>query len=270
VTPAPLNRSLCDATACHSGVRLHCRSISRFIHPGTVGSVQRYVAHAHEDFAVARLGHRAFDEAEMLESELARRLLCQSGYLDRKLRSAICKPCSRCAMVDRAEPGGAQQYAANHTSLLRFHPTGRNSTDWNWPSGHDWRCRSRHTRGPSSLHARCDAALFRFPFGRIANDEMHDGQAGTMESGMPRRDGAPDLPPCLSALQILHARPLPLINHGNCRRPSMTWVGDCRPAYASERASSGLIEHAEVPLRIICLMGKCGASFPIFCAPQRY
>jgi hypothetical protein len=47
-----------------------------------------------------------------------------------------------------------------------------------------------YTRGPSGLHARCDAALFRFPFGRLANDEVHDGQAGTVESGMPGRDGA--------------------------------------------------------------------------------
>jgi hypothetical protein len=66
-----------DASACHDGVGLHRRSISRSMHLGTVGGVQRYVAHAHDDFAVARLGHRAFDEAEMLESELARRLLDQ-------------------------------------------------------------------------------------------------------------------------------------------------------------------------------------------------
>jgi len=41
---------------------------------------------------------------------------------------------------------------------------------------------------------------------RVANDKVHDGRAGTMESGMPRRDGAQGLPPRLSALRILHGR----------------------------------------------------------------
>ena len=71
------------------------------MHPGTVSSVQRYVAHAHEDFAVVRLGHRAFDEAEMLESELARRLLDQQDlpidtlFHDKPLSVVSCRPLDR-------------------------------------------------------------------------------------------------------------------------------------------------------------------------------
>ena len=90
-----------DASACHDGIGLHRRSISRSMHPGTVSSVQRYVAHAHEDFAVARLGHRAFDEAEMLESELARRLLDQQDlpidtlFHDKPLSVVSCRPLDR-------------------------------------------------------------------------------------------------------------------------------------------------------------------------------
>jgi hypothetical protein len=47
------------------------------MHPSAVGGVQRYVAHAQEDFAVDWLRHGAFDEAEMLGPELARRLIDQ-------------------------------------------------------------------------------------------------------------------------------------------------------------------------------------------------
>ena len=71
-------------------------------------------------------------------------------------------------------------------------------------------------RGSSSLHAGCDAALFGIHFGRVANHEMHDGQASTVESGMPGGDGTRNVPPrvsaLLSALQTLHARLLPLIS----------------------------------------------------------
>jgi hypothetical protein len=80
----------------------------------------------------------------------------------------------------------SNKYAASHTSRLRHRPAERTSIDWNG----DYRCcRARHTRGPPSLHAGCDVALFRFPFRRIANDEVHDSQAGTVESGMPRAMG---------------------------------------------------------------------------------
>jgi hypothetical protein len=97
---------------------------------------------------------------------------------------------ARCLLWSTARNQEEQQHAAYHTSLLRPRLVGRTSTDWNWRNGDDWRCRSRYTRGPSGLHARCDAALFRFPFGRLANDEVHDGQAGTVESSLPGRDGA--------------------------------------------------------------------------------
>jgi hypothetical protein len=132
-------------------------------------------------------------------------------------------------MVDCVEPRGATN-AAYQTSRLRLRFASRTSTDWNWRNGDDWRCCSRHTRGPSGLHARCYAALFRIRFGRVANDEVHDGQEGTVESGVPRRDGTQGLPSRLSALQILHAWSLPLLRRGSYRRPSMTRVGDCRPA----------------------------------------
>src|SRR5271169_1795870 len=49
------------------------------MHPSAVGGVQRYVAHAQEDLAVAWLRHGAFDEAKMLGPELARRLLDQQN-----------------------------------------------------------------------------------------------------------------------------------------------------------------------------------------------
>ena len=114
-------------------------------------------------------------------------------------RSSICKPCQQSAMVGRVEPGGVTN-AAYQTSRLRLRFASRTSTDWNWRNGDDWRCRSRHTRGPSSLHARCYAALFRIRFGRVANDEVHDGQEGTVESVVPRRDGTQGLPSRLSAL----------------------------------------------------------------------
>jgi len=144
-------------------------------------------------------------------------------------------------MVDRVEPGGATN-AAYQISRLRLRFASRTSTDWNWRNGDDWRCRSRHTRGPSSLHARCDAALFRIRFGRVANDKVHDGQAGTVESSMPRRDGAQGLPPRLSALRILHAWSLPLLRRGSYRRPSMRRVDDCRPATISLNIIARLVQ----------------------------
>ena len=71
-------------------------------------------------------------------------------------------------------------------------------------------------RGSPGLHAGCDAALFGVHFGRVANHEMHDGQASTVESGVPGGHGTRDFPPrvsaLLSALQTLHARLLPLIS----------------------------------------------------------
>ena len=142
-------------------------------------------------------------------------------------------------MVDRVEPGGATNAAYQRLRRLRF--ASRTSTDWNWRNGADWCCRSRHTRGPSSLYARCDAALFRIRFGRVANDEVHDGQAGTVESGMPRRDGAQGLPPRLSALRILHAWSLPLLRRGNYRRPPMRRVADCRLAQETDGAQRGCL-----------------------------
>jgi hypothetical protein len=72
--------------------------------------------------------------------------------------------------------------------------------DWNRRNGDDRRCRSRYTRGSPSLHAGCDAALFRFLVGCVANHEVHVSEAGLLESAMPRRDGAQSLPPDLSAL----------------------------------------------------------------------
>jgi hypothetical protein len=58
--------------------------------------------------------------------------------------------------------------------------------------------------------------LFGIHFGRVANHEMHDGQASTVESGVPGGDGTRNVPPrvsaLLSALQTLHARLLPLIS----------------------------------------------------------
>jgi hypothetical protein len=55
------------------------------------------------------------------------------------------------------DPGVEACYAPNDP--VRVAPNDTRLPDWNW-RGDDWRCRSRHTRGPSSLHARCDAALF--------------------------------------------------------------------------------------------------------------
>ena len=154
-------------------------------------------------------------------------------------RSSICKPCPLPAMIDRLEPGGATN-AAYQTSRLRLRFASRTSTDWNWRNGDDWRCRSRHTRGPSSLHARCDAALFRIRFGRVANDEVHDGQEGTVESGVPCRDGAQGLPSRLSALRILHAWSLPLLRRGNHRQPSMRRDRDCRLRRKRTTRSAGV------------------------------
>ena len=131
----------------------------------------------------------------------------------RKSRFPLFGSCSRLPVGVEAEE---HQYAAYHVPRLRPGIARRTSTDWNERNGDHRRCRSRQSRGSSSLHAGCDAALFGIHFGRVANHEMHDGQASTVESGMPGGDGTRNFPPrvsaLLSALQTLHARLLPLIS----------------------------------------------------------
>ena len=140
------------------------------------------------------------------------------------------RPCSRLSAGVEAEE---HQNAVYRAPRPRPGIANRTSTDWNERNVDHRRCRSRQPRGAPSLHAGCDAALFGVHFGCVANDKVHDGQAGTVESGMPRRDGAQGLPPRLSALRILHAWSLPLLRRGSYRRPSMRRVDDCRPATIS-------------------------------------
>ena len=177
-------------------------------------------------------------------------------------------------MVDRVEPRGATN-AAYQTSRLRLRFASRTSTDWNWRNGDDWRCRSRHTRGPSSLHARCYAALFRIRFGRVANDEVHDGQEGTVESGVPRRDGTKGLPSRLSALQILHAWSLPLLRRGSVagrQSPTRVIEGLCPPLGIALPASEELLSGGNLAMWVFIpreLMSAMGCVAFVWTVAQR-
>jgi hypothetical protein len=76
---SPVADDFGDGATGHHAVGFDGGPISRAMHPGTVGRIERDVAHAQQGLAVLRLRHRAVDHLEMFRAELAAGLFHQKN-----------------------------------------------------------------------------------------------------------------------------------------------------------------------------------------------